>query len=62
LEAKLRRSKVWPDVSAMDVPKLRAIWLGNETDPGRVAKMLEPFVKTEQVKKIRLRKRDTEET
>lgn len=61
LESQLRHSKVWLDVSAMDVSKLRAIWLGSEPDPGQLAKMLQPFVKTEQVRKLRLRKRDSEE-
>ena len=60
LERKLRRSTAWPTVSAMDVPKLRAILSGNEPDPGRVIRILTPFVVTEEVRKFQLRARTDE--
>lgn len=44
LENKLRRGHHWPEVSKMDIFKLRHIWSGEAEDPGRIRAILKPFV------------------
>lgn len=55
LDEVLRESDVWRAVSTVDVATLRRIWKGDEPDPGRVRKIIEPFVAEETVTAIHFR-------
>jgi putative RecB family exonuclease len=61
LDRKLRRSPAWPQVSTIDVHKLRRIWKGQDDDPGRVRKMLEPFVSEAKETKFKFKTTGAEE-
>ena len=60
LDAKLRRSPAWPEVSTLDAHAVRRIWKGGQEDPGGVKRIVRPFVTEEAKRTVRIRKRKTE--